>query len=190
MRTYGAFGILVMTAVLSACTSTRLVVPGSKGDIEIPANVVHDLDTVWKGAHLATAGASCPGTPGPAPAAMTADLNGDDMPDLIIRAEKDGTSRFYAALARKAGEHNLWAVTGEDAPAPAGALTVAPRGTPFYREGSGFQEYLGVDTPVLHACDGSRIAYLWHGNGFDPSRLTDAPAGPPLVLPTAETETK
>jgi hypothetical protein len=158
--------------VALACGARQVQVPGPAGELSVPAALIDRATALWPGSGV-RAGAGCPATgdgAAAAPAALTADLNGDGAPDVILRLEGEGRAHLVAAFARLDGAPELIDVTEDEGLGP-GALSVRPGGARYVREGSGLDFYFGADTLVLTGCDGVRTAFLWTGSGFERVRL-------------------
>ena len=184
-----AEGVVVLVIGMTgaaACATAGPSFPAGTREVTIPAAVVRDIRDHWKGASIGegTYGCSGAGTAAQATPILPADINGDGVEDLVIRAGLEGQSRLFASLARLEDEYDVWPVTPDGQDLPPGTLAIQPKGTPYRLEHLTIDQYLGADTIVLTQCDGVRLAYLWTGHGFVPERLA-APIATPAAASTS-----
>ncbi|MEO7192172.1 MAG: hypothetical protein ABI051_14065 [Vicinamibacterales bacterium] len=168
-------GVFVIgTAACGGAKAVMVPGPAGGGQISVPASVLHRVEDRWKGATLAAQPTACTGqTDASAVPALKGDINGDGMDDLVLRMEKDGASRLYAALARVGdATHDVLEVSSGDA--AKGPISMLRRGGTFRQDGLVVSEFLGSDTLVVTQCDGTRMAYFWTGTGFIPRLLARA----------------
>jgi hypothetical protein len=169
---------LVMGLVSSAagCGSGYVAVQGPAGAIDVPADVLDRIRVRVPGAEP-TPGAGCAGgsaagaSQAAAPGVLTADVNGDDIQDVVLRVE-NGAPRLFASFGRLDQETvTLIEITGQEGLAPGGIL-IRPKGTKYLREEwPGLDFYFSADTVVVAGCDGTETAYVWTGTVFEPQRV-------------------